>query len=414
MRELRVTMGAGLLAFGLMTLCRSTPVKAAGGPDSSGSAYRVLKPVESGELTLFPVVRVGRSGTSDPFLTLDEGLRSGEVEITEAGSARGLVRSRGGAPAQYRGDQVNTLVLINHSKKPLLLLAGEIVTGGKQDRIVAGDRIVPADSDPVDLSVFCIEHGRWTPTSDKFGATAGSDIKSFMVQPEVRQQAMVAKNQQQVWNSVAETISVVNAAPMASPPSRVSTGVASVSSPGSTAQSVTVDGYPGNATTASPSTTSYAKTMQRSENSQKLDQVAGEATQARARVLDELKQEHAIGVVVAVHGEVIWADVFADTDLLTRYWTKLVRSYAAEGFVNVARRNAPVTEDDAQRFLDAPMRGAETSQGEVGIYRTLESHAGQVDQIVLESLLPEFTANVHISRLKVRGPAGVQPAMGIR
>ncbi|MEI9970328.1 MAG: DUF6569 family protein [Terracidiphilus sp.] len=59
------------------------------------------------------------------------------------------------------GDEVNTLVLVNHSKRPLLLLAGEIVTGGKQDRIVAKDRIVPADADPIDLGVFCIEPGRW-------------------------------------------------------------------------------------------------------------------------------------------------------------------------------------------------------------------------------------------------------------
>ena len=34
--------------------------------------------------------------------------------------------------------------------------------------------------------------------------------------------------------------------------------------------------------------------------------------------------------VVAVHGEVIWADIFSDTELLTRYWVKLVRSYAAD------------------------------------------------------------------------------------
>ena len=30
-----------------------------------------------------------------PFITLDEGLKSGEVEVTEAGRARGLVRPEG-------------------------------------------------------------------------------------------------------------------------------------------------------------------------------------------------------------------------------------------------------------------------------------------------------------------------------
>ncbi len=48
--------------------------------------------------------------------------------------------------------------------------------------------------------------------------------------------------------------------------------------------------------------------------------------QSREQALATLRQEHAIGVVVAVRGEVIWADIFSDTELLTRYWTKLVRS----------------------------------------------------------------------------------------
>ena len=45
--------------------------------------------------------------------------------------------------------QVNELSLINNSDRPLLLLAGEIVTGGKQDGVVGKDRIIPAHSQPV-------------------------------------------------------------------------------------------------------------------------------------------------------------------------------------------------------------------------------------------------------------------------
>ena len=40
-----------------------------------------------------------------------------------------------------------------------------------------------------------------------------------------------------------------------------------------------------------------------------------------------------MGVVVAVNGRLIWADVFASTTLLEKYWPKLVRSYAAEAIV---------------------------------------------------------------------------------
>jgi hypothetical protein len=82
---------------------RLQPV-AAGGAESG---YRVLKPIESGDLTLFPVVRAdGKTLPADQLLTLDEGLKSGEIQVTEAGRVRGLVRSRGGAtPMRYQGDQ---------------------------------------------------------------------------------------------------------------------------------------------------------------------------------------------------------------------------------------------------------------------------------------------------------------------
>jgi hypothetical protein len=126
------------------------------------------------------------------FLTLDEGLRSGEVVVTEAGKVQPLIR-RPPRPTVHYGDQVNQLVLVNNSDRPLILLAGEIVTGGKQDRVVGKDRIVPPKSDPIDLSVFCVEPGRWVETSSNF---RGFD--ALMAQPSVRKRAMADKNQQQV------------------------------------------------------------------------------------------------------------------------------------------------------------------------------------------------------------------------
>jgi len=54
---------------------------------------------------------------------------------------------------------------LGSSSRPLLLLACEIVSGGKQDRVIGKDRILPAESDPVDLSVFCVEPGGSPPAS---------------------------------------------------------------------------------------------------------------------------------------------------------------------------------------------------------------------------------------------------------
>ncbi len=316
----------------------------AGGPvESPGGPYRVLAPIQSGNLLLFPVVRVaGKSPSETPFITLDEGIRSGEVQITEAGRVQGLVRPRTGRPyppfpgLRFHGDQVNTLVLVNNSSKPLLLLAGEIVTGGKQDRVIAKDRIVPVEADPIDLSVFCIEPGRWTESSATFGAAAKAPSQGFMVQPAVRERAMVDKDQQQVWSSVHGAIAsmAVAAAP--------GLGAGQVSSP------------------ISAGVTSYAKVMQSNAVSQKVDEAAAPAIKAREDVLARLREHHAVGVVVAVRGEIIWADLFANTDLLARYWTKLVRSYAAESLTGSDDRPKPSIAG-AQHFLDLPTTGTETS-----------------------------------------------------
>jgi hypothetical protein len=366
-------------------------VKAAGGPLEPGAAsYRVLAPIESGNLLLFPVVRAdGKSAGETPFITLDEGLKSGEVEVTEAGRARGLVRPRTGANPQvpqyaYRGDEVNTLVLVNHSKRPLLLLAGEVVTGGKQDRIVAKDRIVPADADPIDLSVFCIEPGRWTESSVNFGAASKSAAKSFMVQPDIRESAMVEQDQQQVWDSVHGAISQMEVA-AAAPASGSAGGTGS-----------------GAGALRTLATTSYAKVMQDSGVSEKVDEAAAPVMNAREQVLAKLRDEHAVGVVVAVRGEIIWADLFANTDLLSRYWTKLVRSYAAESLADGEDHAAPSVAD-AQHFLDTTSGGTESSESEVGIYRYRELKSGGTETFVLESLLPGTGYDVHISKMKLRG-----------
>ena len=53
------------------------------------SGYSLLSPIRSGNLTVFPVV-ASKSYDTAEFLTLDEGLRSGEVLVTEAGQARAL------------------------------------------------------------------------------------------------------------------------------------------------------------------------------------------------------------------------------------------------------------------------------------------------------------------------------------
>src|SRR6266852_3730297 len=216
-------IGAGLLVVDQR--------EARAGEVGASSGYKVLEPIRHGNLTVFPVVAAKNYPTGE-FLTLDEGLRSGAVVVTEMGNVQGLIRRRPRPAIRYDNAQVNRLVLVNNSKRPLLLLAGEVVAGGKQDRVIGKDRIVPAESDPVDLSVFCVEPGRWVATSDRFGAsgtTYGGGIGggsfaapgTLMAQPSVRAKAMGDKdqNQSQVWAEVRkqqaamETVEVTAAAP---------------------------------------------------------------------------------------------------------------------------------------------------------------------------------------------------------
>ena len=119
------------------------------------------------------------------------------MTVSEQG-ADVIYRNRDGSRPtvqNYGGPSVNQLVLVNHGKRPLLLLAGELVSGGKQDRVIAKDRIVAPFSEPLPLNVFCVEHGRWS---------AGSQFNEAktIVHPSVREQAAVKQKQGDVWAAV--------------------------------------------------------------------------------------------------------------------------------------------------------------------------------------------------------------------
>ncbi len=353
------------------------PVLAGEQPAASG--YKVLDPIRHGSLTVFPVV-ASKSYPTAEFLTLDEGLRSGEVVVTEYGNIRGLVRRRPIPAIQRDSAEVNRLVLINNSKRPLLLLAGEIVTGGKQDRVIGKDRIVPAESDPVDLSVFCVEPGRWVATSDHFGASGTTYGKAnvpaaagtLMAQPSVRAKAMADKDQNQVWAEVQkqQQSMVVEVAPAA---------------PASSAAEIR-------------SATSYARVMENEDVKEKVDEVAQPIQHNYESLIKQLRDRHAVGVVVAVNGRIIWADLFASTDLLEKYWPKLIRSYASEAVVTRAK-GGEVSSAQAEAFL-ADMEGRhETIESEPGVYRHTEVSGDGFKAFTLTSLLPKTGFEVHVAKM---------------
>ncbi len=98
-------------------------------------------------------------------------------------------------------DQVNKLFIKNTSNDTIYIMAGEIVKGGKQDRVLAQDMILPPNNKFVDISVFCVEKNRWhysSGTADEFTQSMNVSANS------IRSIATKAKNQSMVWEKVDE------------------------------------------------------------------------------------------------------------------------------------------------------------------------------------------------------------------
>jgi hypothetical protein len=378
----KIILGLTVLAIvAAFVVADQRPARA--GETTTVSGYKVLDPIRHGNLTVFPVV-AAKSYPTGEFLTLDEGLRSGEVVVTEAGQVQGLVRRHGQPAVRHEGAEVNRLVLVNNSQHPLLLLAGEIVTGGKQDRVIAKDRIVPAESDPVDLGVFCVEPGRWVAASEHFGASeamygnaggakpTAAVPMAMMAQPSVRARAMADKDQNEVWAEVRKQRAEVAGGMMADIPAATRETIAQ--------------------------TSSYAKVMENEDVKKKIDAVAKPIEQNYQSLIAQLRDRHAVGVVVAVNGRIIWADVFASTDLLAKYWPKLVRSYASEAVVRRAK-DVEVSVSRAQAFLEDMEGRHETIESEPGIYRHTEVNGDGFKAFALTSLLPKTGFEVRVAKM---------------
>jgi hypothetical protein len=326
--------------------------------------WRLLEPVTYENISIFPVVSSNSQDTS-AFLTLEEGLATGEVIVREQGS-EGLVRGRDGrivyVPQYNTGASVNRLVLINRSKRPLLLLAGELVSGGKQDRVIGKDRIVPVGASPLPLDVFCVEHGRWTGVSQQFSAA------NTIVHPSVRERAAVDQKQQEVWDAVRGG-TTATPAPSAPPPQ-----ISAYSIQGAIA--------------SNGRTEAYEKIYVSRAVGVSIDDFVEEVQRRFANAKSGLKSERVIGVVVAYGGEVAWSDIFASADLFDHYWNKLLRSYAVEALARPTYR-AVASRDSAAEFL-RHLNGHVTEETDPGVYRWREITEGRLTQIELDALQPKI------------------------
>jgi hypothetical protein len=324
------------------------------------SSWRVLEPITRGNLTIFPIVSGLRADTSG-FITLDEGVASGEVKITERGQLGSpIYRPRDGRrPPQPPqpwplpgGASVNELILVNESSRPLILLAGEVVWGGKQNRIIGADLVVPPKGDPVPLSVFCVEHGRWTPGGSAFASAQA------IAAPKIRAEAAANKSQQGVWDSVGGAAAALGA--------------------------------------VSP-TQSYMDVLNSPEVKRDLEKVATSIeTEYERELRDRLRGGGAVGVVVAINGELVWSDVFPSAELFGKYWPKLLRSYVMEAQSRfgirdwgLAKTRAPIDEPPTTKAAESFLfesRGHMSVEVEPEVYRRTQIVGDDYQVVALEAL----------------------------
>lgn len=222
--------------------------------DKNGFQLSFQNQVSYGNLTLIPITANAEffhyfKGTGN-YKTLKEGVESKAIIVSEHGdgqtsrqlnsnryqeeqrrnyqheNARGLnnstflsntsttfasAQARNNRSANnYSSPTVNSLSIENTGDDTVIVLAGELVKGGDQDRVVAEDLLVMPHSGKIPIPVFCVEANRWTHegfygNSIKFGFTnnfASSSIRKIITQD---------KDQSAVWNRVGE-VTKINAA----------------------------------------------------------------------------------------------------------------------------------------------------------------------------------------------------------
>ena len=242
--------------------------------------------------------------------TLDEARKSGALVITERAQA-----------------SVPELIVENRGKGHVLLLAGEILLGGKQNRVLREDILLPPLSGARAIGVYCVEQGRWNEGRRDF------ESKGSFAQPALRSKLMERADQLQVWDAVARS-----------------------------------------AREAAPATPSPTQSYQALYDDGKILAHLGEVE----RVASLRPPVTAHGAAVFVGSATPGVDLFHSPSLFTREWPKLLRAHALEAYgkalapdVSEVQRRAQV-----QDLLTQGSRAEGSLRGNAGVGQLFEFRAG--------------------------------------
>ena len=292
----------------------------AGAPVASGPlpeferavrALRIGGSSQHGGLTVFwltSVVPASRLSVE----TLEEARASGALAITERA-----------APT------VPELVVDNRGKNHILLMAGEILVGGKQNRVLREDILLPPRSGARSIGVYCVEAGRWNEGRRDF------DGKLSFADPTLRRKVYDKVDQQTVWS--------------------------------------TVHGFAEGARAASPAPSHQASPTQNYQDALEAPAVR-EHMGAAERVLDVKAAPGAVGAAVFIGGTLSGIDVFGSPGLFARQWTKLLRAHAAGAYVTTPSASVPEHKLRAtvQGVLGAAASASGSVRGNAGVGQVFE------------------------------------------
>ncbi|HEY3175190.1 MAG TPA: DUF6569 family protein [Candidatus Polarisedimenticolia bacterium] len=276
-----------------------------------------ITPHGMGHVRVYPLIPMaGRAGApgylfQDPgYLSLDEALGRGALLVSEKPSPT-----------------VPGLDVENIGERPVLILAGEILVGGKQNRILQSDLLLPPHSGRRDVTAFCVEHGRWTAGESSFG------VAGAMAPAGVRQSAArrSAEAQSDVWRAIGQVASEAGA-------------------PASPTQSL--------------------------HDVMKDPKVEARAAPRIESVKESLPAD-AVGMIAVANGTIYSFDLFCSAPLFEKYREKIVRAAMIGAPEQVLYFKAPA-EPDVMGFLQAARQARAAYFGSAGLGSRVELTGGGV------------------------------------
>ena len=227
----------------------------------------------------------------------------------------------------YETSEVNELEVENLSKtQEVFIQSGDIVKGGKQDRVLAVSIIIPIRSGRVKIESFCVESGRWT----KRGSEDSSKFDSSndrIVTKELKIAANGARSQSDVWDQVSNA------------QERLAKNVGGSIQAGTSKSS-----------------------LQLSLENGKVAATVDEYIKSLSGVING--KSDVIGYAFAINGKINSADIYVSNALFKKLWTKMLKATATEAVssANEVRLADPVKPASVQTFIADSEKAASTDR----------------------------------------------------